>query len=116
MLVENKRSVPCRLINLSPEVFQCGTVVGNLTSVDGIIQEHNVPIERNYKITRSSERIASLANQGLSRQQIKNLIMKPLFIHKVDLFSKDDRDFERTDIVKHSMNTESRAQIRQSRC
>ena len=36
--------------------------------------------------------------------------MKSLLIHNVDLFSKDDRDFERTDIVKYSINNGSRAQ------
>ena len=49
VLVTNQRSVPCRLMNPSPEVQvnHSGTVVANLTPVDGIIQEHKVPMEQN---------------------------------------------------------------------
>ena len=112
--VTNQRSVPCRLMNPSPEVqiIHSGTVVANLTPVDGIMQEHKVPMEQNNELPETLKELLHRSCKGLSQQQIKNL--KSLLLQNVNLFSKDDRDFGRTDIVKHSINTGSRAPIRLS--
>lgn len=115
ILVSNNEVVPVRLMNLSSQVqvIHSGTVVANLSPVDDVIE--GTTYTSKEKAKELNPALQDLFSRSSSTLNVKqNEALKSLLLRNSGLFSKDDKDFGRTDIVKHSINTYSRIPIRQS--
>lgn len=115
ILVSNNEVVPVRLMNLSSQVqvIHSGTVVANLSPVDDVIEgPTDISKEKAKQLNPALQDLFNRSSSTLNAKQKEAL--KSLLLRNSGLFSKDDKDFGRTNIVKHSINTGSRIPIRQS--
>lgn len=115
ILVSNTEVVPVRLMNLSSQVqvIHSGTVVANLSPVDDVIEgPTDISKEKAKQLNPALQYLFNRSSSTLNAKQKEEL--KSLLLRNSGLFSKDDKDFGRTNIVKHSINTGSGIPIRQS--
>ena len=114
-LVTIGEQVPVRIMNISPEmkVINARTVVAHVTPIEHVL-ETRASSDQNSNSAALPEPVQDLlarSSEGLSQKQSREV--KRLLQKFVTVFSKDDKDFGRTDIVKHSINTDSRHPIKQ---
>ena len=114
VLVTTKESVPVRFMNpgFVVQTIHKGTVVAKLTPVQCVVGETESPSESPEELTPALEELLQRSSERLNPDQKQKL--KSLLLRNANLFARDDKDFGRTDVIKHSINTGSRAPIRQT--
>ena len=115
VLVNLNEQVPVRIMNVSPElmVVYAKTVVAKVTPVETVEDQISFASDTTNE-TRLSGDVQNLLERSsgnLSRKQSQEV--KKLLVKYDSVFSKDDKDFGKTDIVKHRINIGSRAPIKQ---
>ncbi|XP_056017492.1 uncharacterized protein LOC130053875 [Ostrea edulis] len=113
VLVTTKESEPVRFMNPSfvVQTIYKGTIVAKLTPVQCVVGEMGTPSESSTELSPALEELLQRSSGRLSSDQKQEL--KSLLLRNTNLFAKDDKDFGRTDVIKHSINTGSKAPIRQ---
>ena len=113
-LVSQGQFVPVRIMNPTPEVrvIHAGTVVGTMTPVDRILAIDNAKtVTSTQDMTPALQDLYERTSEGLSKRQKAEI--RALLVRNAELFAKDDKDFGRTDVVKHSINTGNQNPIKQ---
>ncbi|KAK3106230.1 hypothetical protein FSP39_015710 [Pinctada imbricata] len=114
-LVTMDGQVPLRIMNVSEDmkVINARTVVATVSQAEAVkdVQTPNENIHQDTSLPESVQDLLSRSSKQLSNKQTKEL--RTLLQQYVSVFSKGDKDFGRTDLVKHPINTGSKAPIKQ---
>ena len=115
VLVSNDKMVPVRIMNVSNEVkvVRAGTVIAKLTPVSEVLSKPatSASVKEAKELPLILQDLYNRACEGLDVKQRKHV--RKFLIRHSEIFAKDDRDFGRTDLVKHNINTGSKPPIRQ---
>ena len=113
-LVHGDGKLPIRIMNLSTDskVLHKGTVVATLTPVEDIIENtEETSLSNNRKLNPALDDLFKRSSKNLSsgeKQKVREMLLK----HST-LFATDSKDFGKTDIIKHKINTGTSAPIKE---
>ncbi|KAK3083081.1 hypothetical protein FSP39_013432 [Pinctada imbricata] len=116
LLVSNNKRVPIRIMNVSDDVkvIRAGTVVANLSPAEVVSTESDTNSFRrpdDQNLTSYLEELLSRSSAHLTTQQ-KSEARAFLLKHSA-LFALSEKDFWRTKLVKHRINTGNRGPIKE---
>ena len=115
VLVSNNEMVPVHIMNVSNEVkvVRAGAVIAKLTPVSEVLSKPatSASVKEAKELPLILQDLYSRACKGPDVKQRKHV--KKFLMRHSEIFAKDDRDFGRTDLVKHSIKTGSKAPIKQ---